>query len=94
MYPAHHASRITHRKVDTFTRDASRVTRHYSMQFDIFINPPDNPGEKWKAFSVAFPGCKGTGDTEEEAIKNFKISLDKCINALINILPEENNRIL
>jgi predicted RNase H-like HicB family nuclease len=61
------------------------------MQFDIFINPPENPGEKWIAFSMAFPGCKGTGNTQEEAVKNFKISLDKCINTLINILPEENS---
>jgi predicted RNase H-like HicB family nuclease len=62
-----------------------------TMQFDIFINPPEGTGGKWKAFSMAFPGCKGSGNTKEEAIRNFKISMEKCINALINILPEENN---
>ncbi len=64
------------------------------MEFDVFINPPEKEGDKWRAFSSAFPGCKGSGDTREEAIRNFKISLDRCIKALISILPEENNKFL
>lgn len=58
------------------------------MEFDVFIKPPEETGGDWYAFSPAFPGCKGTGITKEEAIKDFKISLDRCINALLTILPE------
>ncbi|HPZ08679.1 MAG TPA: type II toxin-antitoxin system HicB family antitoxin [Candidatus Eremiobacteraeota bacterium] len=61
------------------------------MEFDIFINPPEEKGGKWIAFSMAFPGCKGTGNTKEEAIKNFKISMENCIKALLTLLPEESN---
>jgi predicted RNase H-like HicB family nuclease len=58
------------------------------MEFDVFITPPDVNNKKWIAFSPAFPGCRGYGDTKEEAIKSFKVSLNKCINTLINLVPE------
>ena len=40
------------------------------MEFQVYIDPPDKDCVEWKAFSQAFPGCKGTGSTREEAIRN------------------------
>lgn len=58
------------------------------MEFDVFITPPDENNDKWIAFSPAFPGCRGYGNTKEEAVKSFKIALDQCINALLSLIPE------
>ena len=60
------------------------------MDLQVFIVPVSTEEKKlWLAYSPVFPGCEGRGKTKEEAIKNYKKSLDKCINALISILPDD-----